>query len=146
MTDLDSIRSRHTQRGQVCSLCGLGWPCDAIQAADNAISLKKRLDTAWERHDEDGQRHIEQWARIRRLLNMLRAAQRVIGYVSTGRSFVDVEPYPDATARRVGAQIADLLEKFAPQDLNIGTEADEPTTDPMLQTKLGVSPTDRSPR
>lgn len=39
----------------------------------------------------------------------LRAAFPVVAYVSTGRSFVGVEPYPDATARRVAALIDDAI-------------------------------------
>jgi len=44
-----------------------------------------------------------------RLEDLLRAALPVVSYVSAGRSYVDVEPYPDATARRVNAQIRALL-------------------------------------
>lgn len=49
--------------------------------------------------------------RIEKLVGALRAALPIVAYVSTGRRYVDVEPYPDATARRVGAQIQDLLEE-----------------------------------
>lgn len=39
--------------------------------------------------------------RIAYLETILRQALPVVEYVSTGRGFVDVEPYPDARARRV---------------------------------------------
>lgn len=42
------------------------------------------------------------------------AARPVLGYVSMGRRYVDVEPYPDATARRVLANLVDALDATAP--------------------------------
>lgn len=43
------------------------------------------------------------------LKDLLRAALPIISYVSMGRGYVDVEPYPDAAARRVNAEIRTLL-------------------------------------
>ena len=43
------------------------------------------------------------------LRDLLRAALPILAYVSTGRSYVDVEPYPDASARRVAALIDDAI-------------------------------------
>ena len=45
----------------------------------------------------------------RSLKEKLRAALPIVAYVSAGRGYVDVEPYPDATARRVNAEIQDAL-------------------------------------
>lgn len=47
------------------------------------------------------------------LVAALQAAKPIVAYVSTGRRYVDVEPYPDATARRVNAQISEVLERYA---------------------------------
>lgn len=40
-------------------------------------------------------------AAYRELEALLAEATPILGYVSRGRGFVDVEPYPDAAARRV---------------------------------------------
>lgn len=42
------------------------------------------------------------------------AAVPVLGYVAMGRDYIGVEPYPDATARRVLAVLVDALEATAP--------------------------------
>lgn len=47
--------------------------------------------------------------RIAFLETVLRHAQPIVAYVSTGRGYVDVERYPDAAARRVNALIYDAL-------------------------------------
>jgi hypothetical protein len=40
-----------------------------------------------------------------------KAALPLVQYVSAGRKFIDVEPYPDVAARRVGAQLLAALDK-----------------------------------
>jgi hypothetical protein len=49
-------------------------------------------------------------AAVRALREALSAARPIVAYVSAGRGFVDVDPYPDGEARRVNAVIADLLD------------------------------------
>lgn len=49
-------------------------------------------------------------ARISALEECIREALPVIEYVSMGRGYIGVKPYPDATARRVNAALRDALE------------------------------------
>lgn len=47
--------------------------------------------------------------RAHELEDVLRAAAKVVAYVSSGRGYIGVKPYPDATARKVLAQIDEAI-------------------------------------
>lgn len=74
-------------------------------------SVRVHIDT--ERLAEIVKAHIAD-----RIEPALRDAIEVLGYVSRGRRYVDVEPYPDALARRALGALGDagLLREATPKD------------------------------
>ncbi|GAA2360944.1 hypothetical protein Cme02nite_38380 [Catellatospora methionotrophica] len=108
---LDELATERRQGAAMASITGeairqLGEERD--DAREELAKVRAELDEAkrevWALNNSDDGRVV--------LLESLIARMRpVLEYVSRGRSFLGVDgPYPDATARRVLAQVADVLE------------------------------------
>jgi hypothetical protein len=112
----DNLRALHAGFASVPALL------DALAAAREELAEAQR--EVWALNNSDDGRVV--------LLESLIARMRpVLEYVSRGRSFVGVDgPYPDATARRVLAELTDSLPPAAvPGDGEQAATADELCTD-----------------
>lgn len=115
MSDLDSIRSRHTQRGDTCSLCGLGWPCDAIQAE----------------RDRD-----KAWAEVRRLQAVDQQLTSLKMRIDSVLDYLDTydQPCPHPNGECTHGQAPDLAHI---RELLTGADPDEGIERPLIDRMWG---------